>query len=396
MKSFAEFYRQVSKQRLLKEDMGLTAPAVGSPSGLAPATNAPAMTGAGGMMQMPATGINFGKFSQGQDPASMMGKVEDEEFQKFSAALTEMMSDNTDLGNFVSQLKNYIGKPEFISALTKTGPEDKLAVTKANIPVNQLIPTQDQIFLENSLYAGCTNKYGNLAKILSGTSPDAAGSVVVAQVGGDSYHIIDGHHRWSQFVCFNPKQEIACKVVTGLKSALEGLKVTHLAVAAELKKVPKAGGDENNNMLKLSEETIAAYATESIKKAGTLPIFQQNTPQDAFAQVKPDVPVEQATEDDFGGFIGSNSNVVKSLAGKSQTKNNRHIMPQTDNTKFDNTLGQGQVNTRSEPVQFMAAPMQQNSSTFHPGLSMNEQLLVLSGVLSLEQAENNLKKRKRR
>ena len=41
-------------------------------------------------------------------------------------------------------------------------------------------------------------------------------------------------------------------------------------------------------------------------------------------------------------------------------------------------------------------PPAQNASTFHPGLNMSEQLLVLSGVLTIEQAENNLNKRKRR
>jgi predicted lipid-binding transport protein (Tim44 family) len=41
-------------------------------------------------------------------------------------------------------------------------------------------------------------------------------------------------------------------------------------------------------------------------------------------------------------------------------------------------------------------PPAQNASTFHPGLNMSEQLLVLSGVLTIEQAENNLNKRNRR
>ena len=35
----------------------------------------------------------------------------------------------------------------------------------------------------------------------------------------------------------------------------------------------------------------------------------------------------------------------------------------------------------------------QNASTFHPGLNLHEQMLVLSGVLTVEQAEKKNKKK---
>jgi hypothetical protein len=66
----------------------------------------------------------------------------DPEVQKFVDELTKMLDDGTDLGNFQSQLKKYIGNPKFQEAATKTGPEDKLAVNNQPIDVSLLVPTQ--------------------------------------------------------------------------------------------------------------------------------------------------------------------------------------------------------------------------------------------------------------
>ena len=47
----------------------------------------------------------------------------------------------------------------------------------------------------------------------------------------------------------------------------------------------------------------------------------------------------------------------------------------------------------ASPAAPAGAPPMQNASTFHPGLALSEQLLVLSGVLTVEQAEKNKKKK---
>ena len=102
------------------------------------------------------------------------------------------------------------------------------------------------------------------------------------------------------------------------------------------------------------------------------------------------VDVRNATANNFGDYIASNAEIVKAQAGKSEQKNSRKIMPQTNNTAYDQTISTGSINIRPDPVQFTAT---QNASTFHPGLNLHEQMLVLSGVLTVEQAEKKNKKK---
>lgn len=319
------------------------------------------------------------------------------EVQKFVDELTKMMDDGTDLGNFQDQLKRYINNPNFFQAATTTGGEDKVSVEKANISVTSLLPTQSEIFLENSVDAGIKNEYGNTPDILRGTKPDAAGSVIVAQIGGNVFHIIDGHHRWSQFVCFNPSSKISCKIIKGMKSPLQGLKVAHLAIAVEKKTVPSESGEANSNLLTMGEKQIFEHIKNKIgsnntqtrdlqqektlnkdkdksehqkifheKQQPIIDMFRNNIPTSLLPNAK------NASLDEIASYITNNTKVVKQNAAAAQQKNPRTIMPQTGNTNFDKDLEAGKVNVQPNPQG------RQVASTQYEEPSLNE-WLVLAG-----------------
>lgn len=338
MKSFFEFYQQI------KEFTG--APTPGAPA--APGAAAPAPAGA----QPAAPGASpaatiAGAMASQQQPAAG-GDVD-----KFVQELKTMMGNTVNLNNFVEQLKKYISNQEFVQALLKGDANDALGVQETALPVSSMIPTQAEIFLDKSLDNGLANKFGNLNQLLQGDPGAIPGAVIVAEVGG-GYHIIDGHHRWSQYASFNKDATCNCKVIKGLRTALEALKATHLAIAAVLQKVPLEP-EKGTNLLTLDDGAIKAHVVDMVGKAGTLPVFQE---------VVPNV----SSVDDAGNYIVGNTTVIKKQASSAAEKQPRDVMPQTGLAKgFDTKLSAGQVNVKFDH-------------------------LVLAGILTQEQVDYIQKK----
>lgn len=339
MKSFFEFYQQI-------QELVQTPPAPGAPA-------APAAPGVAAQAPAPgappqAPGAAAPAPAPGAQPAA---NAKEQQFavNNFAEELKTMMGQTVNLGNFVQKLKQYIGKEEFIKALTAGGPEDKLGVEQNKaLKVSDLIPTQSEIFLEKSLDNGLSNNFGNLDKLLVGDPTAIKGAVIVAQVA-NGYHIIDGHHRWSQYISFNKDGQVNCHIISGLKTALEALKATHLAIAAVLKDVPLEE-EKGTNILQMDDNAIKSYAVQKIDAAGTLPVFQQSL-----------TTMQINSSDDAGNYIVGNTQAMKAQAGKASSREERNVMPQTGKAKgFDSALSAGQVNVKADH-------------------------LVLAGVLTLEQ-----------
>jgi hypothetical protein len=426
MKSFADFYRQVSKDRLLKEDMEIN-----NQSMQGPITQIPNNSGSGMKSGYSFTGTNTSNKSSttnaspleinqpNNQPAgsSVSGYGKAPTDPQYLEILKKMMNDGTDLGNFWSQLNKYISNPKFQATIKSGDENDKLSVTSANVSIRSVFPTQAEVFLENSVDAGIKDQYGSTPDMLKGTNPNAAGAIIVSKVG-NKYHIIDGHHRWSQFCCFNPDQQISAKIISGLPSALKSLKAVHLAIAAEKGSVPSEGGDPKKNLFSLSEEEVAQHVLQLLGDENTqtatmerdkenkpvkgslvknqkpiLKMFRDNIPEEKLPNAK------TASAQDIANYIANNAMIVKELKKGADQANTRTTMPQTGGTNFDVMLSTGDVNINPDGTTAMSTNLTQGSKVerrFHPGLNMNEQLLVLSGVLTIEQAEDNLKRRKRR
>jgi hypothetical protein len=331
MKSFFEFYQHIKEFTGVPTPGAPAAPGAGAPAGAPPAAGAPGAAA-------PAPGAG---------PANP--KEQQFAVDNFAQELKTMMGQTVNLGNFVQKLKQYIGKEEFVKALMTGGPEDKLGVDQNKaLSVTDLIPTQSEIFLEKSLDNGLLNKFGNLDKLLTGDPNAVPGAVIVAQVAG-GYHILDGHHRWSQYISFNKGGQVNCHVISGLKTALEALKATHLAIASVLKDVPLEE-EKGTNILTMDDNSIKSYAVQKIDASGTLPVFQQSVTSQ---------PMNSS--DDAGNYIVGNTQTMKAQAGKATSKEERNVMPQTGKAKgFDSALSAGQVNVKFDH-------------------------LVLAGVLTIEQ-----------
>jgi len=420
MKTFFEFYQQ------MKEDMGIN-----NQSMQGPITQIPSSIGSGMKSGYSFTGTNTSNKASTTNaspleinqpnnqpagsPVSGYGKAPAD--PQYLEILKNMMDDGTDLGNFWSQLNKYISNPKFQATIKDGDENNKLSVTSANVSVRSVFPTQAEVFLENSVDAGIKDQYGSTPDMLKGTNPNAAGAIIVSKVG-DKYHIIDGHHRWSQFCCFNPDQQISAKIISGLPSALKSLKAVHLAIAAEKGSVPSEGGDPKSNLFDLSEEQVAQHVLKLLgnenTQTATMQRDEKNKPikgslatnqQPILKMFRDNIPEEKlpnaktASPQDVANYIAKNAMIVKESKAEAEQANTRTTMPQTGGTKFDATLEKGAVNVNPDDTTAMSTDLPQGSKLerrFHPGLNMNEQLLVLSGVLTIEQAEDNLKRRRRR
>lgn len=146
---------------------------------------------------------------------------------------------------------------------------------------------------------------------------------IVTAEGGK--YIIDGHHRWSQVFCINPDTEIqAIDITIPGADAMTYLKVTQLAIAADIQKLPTASAKGSANLLTVDNETLKGY-------------IQQNAAE----------PVVQAAGglDKLQNLIVTNSDRMKKGNQPVAGAPKRDVMPQTDDAKgWANKAGSGQIN----------------------------------------------------
>ena len=419
MKTFFEFYQQMKEEEEIN-NQSMQGPITQIPNNRGSVPSGYSFTGTNTSNKASTANANPLTINQpNNQPAgseiNYKGKAPAD--PKYLEILKNMMNDGTDLGNFWSQLNKYISNPKFQATIKDGSENDKLSVTSANVSIRSVVPTQAEVFLENSVDAGIKDQYGSTPDMLKGTNPNAAGAIIVSKVG-DKYHIIDGHHRWSQFCCFNPDQQISAKIISGLPSALKSLKAVHLAIAAEKGSVPSEGGAANSNLFDLSEEQVSQHVLRLLgnenTQTATMERDEKNKPikgsvaknqQPILKMFRDNIPEEKlpnaktASPQDVANYIAKNAMIVKELKAKADQANTRTTMPQTGNTEFDAMLSGGNVNVNPDDTTAASTDLTQGSKLerrFHPGLNMNEQLLVLSGVLTIEQAEDNLKRRRRR
>lgn len=341
MKSFAEFYRQISKQRLLKED-------------------------------------TLGQ----KDPIKL------------------------------SQVNQTVAKAAVDSGLKDNNPQDDIlqANTSFSAPAQSLNPSQTEIILIKAF-----NMAMNTTPVGGQYEP---GGDLGAIVSSDNF-IMDGHHRWASTLLVKPDASI-----TATQIPLPGEKLISLLNIYTAAK-GKTGNPAQGNLSEFTGENIQKNIIDVAKQTGKSPdhkdvtgyswddlqqkiatlgggnfdaglqmikknadaIGKRTLPEWAPARIdmpvvdKKEIPelVAKLTKGEIDFNDPLSQDTQNAMKGGSETQPNRP--PATANQPSNSPAG--------------GMPMQ-TASTFHPGLSMNEQLLVLSGVLSLEQAENNLKKRKRR
>ena len=112
--------------------------------------------------------------------------------------------------------------------------DEKITITKSDLPVKNLKPTQSQIGLLDSIGfpmfvipEKCKNALGGAAEFKGERILTANGK-----------YILDGHHRWSQIFILNPDATIPClDIKLGEETYTEILKVIQLAIAKTFGKI---------------------------------------------------------------------------------------------------------------------------------------------------------------
>ena len=141
--------------------------------------------------------------------------------------------------NYIEKLNELLKDPKTASLLEDAFGgslgDIKLKYGKKNIAVQQLNPTQAEIDLKNSvLYPLCHPEcIPNFFK--------PAVELSIPLITFNDNFIIDGHHRWSQGMCFNPSCKMVCINFRGPLSAPQMLKATQGAIAAHMSKHDKVG-----------------------------------------------------------------------------------------------------------------------------------------------------------
>jgi len=167
-----------------------------------------------------------------------------------------------DYPKFIELLGENIKDVKFRKLVVELAQKNAVKYDVIDVECEKLIPTQNEISINNSLFypltiKKCTEQYFNGDKV----PIKIQGNTLVTCDNG--HYIIDGHHRWSQVYVINPKAKMVCTDFYQLKSPLMGLKATQLGISADLGYLP-IQKVEDTNMLTASEETIKKYIREVI------------------------------------------------------------------------------------------------------------------------------------
>lgn len=127
----------------------------------------------------------------------------------------------------------------------------KLKLKKTNIPVYKLIPTQNEIGLDETL------KYMMTGKNIENCFKDPA-CIKKPVVTFQGTFIIDGHHRWSEIFVTNSKANLECIDIEGNLSPLSMLKAVQATIGSNLGKLI-IKGVEGKNLFKCSKSSIEKY-----------------------------------------------------------------------------------------------------------------------------------------
>lgn len=288
-------------------------------------------------------------------------------------------------GQAAQQLQTFVDQefdspvPEFrdkLNALLKTNPkvqvalklgqkdglpeDEKISVTDTSVPVKSLLPTQNEIAYAQSLGGpfGPLQKVDVLSAFLAGGAVTVKGKPGSTNpVTAEGKYIIDGHHRWSSLFLINSDASLNVVDLKSPKLAadpMKYLKVTHMAIGADVGKLPdaKAGGinllDSSVSFEQL-KQAIEKDINAGANKEAVLQAFAKSGQKD----------INQIAQ-----RIYKNLEIMR--AGNQPVANAppRVSMPQTDDTKgrYKDILSTGILNyIDPKKAVTSAAPVQKES-----------------------------------
>ena len=203
----------------------------------------------------------------------------------------------------------------------------QLKYTKRNISVQQLNPTQSEIDLKNSvLYPLCHPEcIPNFFK--------PAVELSIPLITFNDNFVIDGHHRWSQGLCFNPSCKMVCINFKGAMSATQMLKATQGAIAAYMSKndsteVPSSVVAKGFNIFDKDRTEMESFLEQVYNGYISMGSDKCNV-DEVIAQLGQFVP-EVKDKASLTKYICDNAENLKNDHTPVVGAPNRGLMPQTD------------------------------------------------------------------
>ena len=179
--------------------------------------------------------------------------------------------------------------------LMKTGgatdglPLDELqTVTPMDVNVGSLIPLQSEIDIYQSLHyvLGLDPAKSDLKTYLTGGVITPHGGPIIT--GGGGTYVVDGHHRWSSIYVINPNAQVKAFDLGYEKSPLDYLKITQMAVGAELGFLP-VQSVQGKNLLTISRKDFNTWVTKDIqdgpKPQAVIDVFKQAMGLNGIAEI---------------------------------------------------------------------------------------------------------------
>jgi len=177
----------------------------------------------------------------------LVEKLRDASYEELGDALEDVVSDP----KLYALLKEGFGDGDLAKV--------KMSAKPTAIAVTQLLPTQSEIGLDNSLKYPLSQDCTNLFK-----SPV---TIVTPIVTYRKTFVIDGHHRWSQLYMMNPNAKItAINFNYSEQSPFRALRNFQGAIAVAHGEVPKSYS-KVNNVYDMSDSAIEKYVDENISDA---------------------------------------------------------------------------------------------------------------------------------
>ena len=279
--------------------------------------------------------------------AKTKGKITRSNAQRKEELIKMLQKTNYD--KYVKVLNQMLKDPK-AKTLLEDGFGGELADTKIScreraVLAGNLIPTQNEVDVTKSLPYSFLWPDKNLPKYFGNEPFEINGMPLVTFQN----YIIDGHHRWSQAVMFNPKAKMKSFdfdsdeiLASNMLKAVQGSVAATAAVKGK-KELPQATAKPENNIFKFSEKKLKDYIWNVLN--GSVPAVGDKYVQDGgqafieeLSKYVPEVKEAYGEDQNLKKAINTAvkyiwNNIKNELNRPSLPHDNpveRAIMPQTD------------------------------------------------------------------
>lgn len=242
---------------------------------------------------------------------------------------------------FVTSLSQKAADPKVLAVIqagNKDGnaEDDKFSMTKTDLEVKLLRPTQNEIDVDKSLGYPLSD-FATFKKYAEGTGKSFTLKTPIITFNGQ--YVVDGHHRWSQVYACNPNAKIsAIDLKHPNLTPIEVLKAVQGAIAASSKKV-ETQAVEGMNLLKIDKASFENWMSKKVNLAfygnlgaddGLMDILRSASASMNEVEVSQEKYTE--AQDLLLNYLWANTEVMQSRSQPVDGASPRDFMPQTDNS----------------------------------------------------------------